>query len=84
MSLSATPQLYSAEWEDCLIFQAALYLSQACMVMYFLCVCSRISRVRHLFRLRADLWPGKTIKYAAETLQLMIEMQRHTPNKHLR
>ncbi len=33
MSLSATPQLYSAEWEDCLIFQAALYLSQACMLM---------------------------------------------------
>ncbi len=30
MSLSATPQLYSAEEEDCFRFQAALYLSHAC------------------------------------------------------
>ena len=30
MSLRATPQLYSAEWEDGFIFHAALYLSHAC------------------------------------------------------
>lgn len=33
MSLSATPQLYSAEWEDCFRFHAALYLSHACKIV---------------------------------------------------